>query len=334
MKNSVSPVNQKSVSKSVQIPIGDSQTLAAEIYGEFPLSKHSPPPVICIHGLTGNLKNFAPLARELVKQNLTIITYDLRGRGQSSKPQISYSHDLHAEDLKLMLDFLKIEKANLLSHSLGCWISLTFGKNYPLRTNKLCLIDGGGQLSFKRKLSSLFMIQESLQRLGRPFSSRETYLKLAKESPIFSSWNKDIEDFLNYELEEIRMIDSGNTEYKCNIPIYAIDSELRNMGGALKPWKIPLRFLQNPIASFRILRKNNLSPYTQILSPVLVIQAGKPNFQKGDELLPDEAIHTFKRKLKRSVFLTLPDKNHYEAILLPDLKRDETISWFFSKFHG
>lgn len=139
------------------------------------------------------------------------------------------------------------------------------------------------------------MIQESLQRLGRSFSSRETYLKLAKESPIFSSWNKDIEDFLNYELEEIHTINSGTTEYKCNIPIHAIDSELRNMGGALSPWKIPLRFLRNPIASFRILRKNN---YSQILSPVLVIRAGKPNFQKGDELLPDEAIYTFQKKIK------------------------------------
>ncbi|EMO85755.1 alpha/beta fold hydrolase [Leptospira santarosai] len=329
MKNPAFPSNQKLIPKSIQIPIGDSQILAAEIYGEF--SKHSPPPVVCIHGLTGNLKNFAPLARELVKQNLTIITYDLRGRGLSSKPRISYSHELHAKDLKLMLDFLKIEKANILSHSLGCWISLTFGKNYPQRTNKLCLIDGGGQLSLKRKLVGLFMIQESLQRLGRSFSSREAYLKLAKESPIFSSWNEDIEDFLNYELEEVRTSDT--IEYKCNIPIHTIDSELRNMGGALRPWKIPLRFLRNPIASFRILRKNNSSPYDRILSPVLVVRAGKPNFQKGDELLPEEAIETFKNKLKQPVFLTLPDKNHYEAILLPDLKRDETVSWFFSKFH-
>ncbi|EMS84966.1 hypothetical protein LEP1GSC073_3240 [Leptospira noguchii str. Cascata] len=59
---------------------------------------------------------------------------------------------------------------------MGCWISLAFGKNYPERTDKICLIDGGGQLSFKRKLSSLLMIQESLQRLRKSFPSRETYL--------------------------------------------------------------------------------------------------------------------------------------------------------------
>ncbi|EMG23705.1 putative lysophospholipase, partial [Leptospira interrogans serovar Copenhageni str. LT2050] len=108
--------------KPIQIPIGNSQVLTAEIFGKFPVSKNSPSPVICIHGLTGNLKNFTPLARDLVKQGLTIITYDLRGRGQSSKPQIQYSQDLHAKDLKYLLDFLKIEKANLLAHSLGCWI--------------------------------------------------------------------------------------------------------------------------------------------------------------------------------------------------------------------
>ncbi|EMO54636.1 alpha/beta hydrolase [Leptospira noguchii] len=316
--------------KSIQIPIGNSQVIAAEIFGKFPISKNSLSPVVCIHGLTGNLKNFTPLAKDLVKQGLTIITYDLRGRGQSSKPQIQYSQELHAKDLKYLLDFLKIEKANLLAHSLGCWISLAFGKNYPERTDKICLIDGGGQLSFKRKFSSLLMIQESLQRLGKSFPSRETYLELAKKSPIFSSWNKYIEDFLNYELEEINENDS--VQYKCNIPIYVIDSELKSMGGAFKPWHIPFQILRRPIASFRIFNKNKILPYSKIYSPVLVIRAGKYNFRKGDELLPDAAINIFKKKLKKIVFLTLPDKNHYEAILLPDLKRDETISWFFSKF--
>ncbi|WP_061247163.1 alpha/beta hydrolase [Leptospira noguchii] len=316
--------------KSIQIPIGNSQVIAAEIFGKFPISKNSLSPVVCIHGLTGNLKNFTPLAKDLVKQGLTIITYDLRGRGQSSKPQIQYSQELHAKDLKYLLDFLKIEKANLLAHSLGCWISLAFGKNYPERTDKICLIDGGGQLSFKRKFSNLLMIQESLQRLGKSFPSRETYLELAKKSPIFSSWNKYIEDFLNYELEEINENDS--VQYKCNIPIYVIDSELKSMGGAFKPWHIPFQILRRPIASFRIFNKNKILPYSKIHSPVLVIRAGKYNFRKGDELLPDAAINIFKKKLKKIVFLTLPDKNHYEAILLPDLKRDETISWFFSKF--
>ncbi|MFE1938639.1 alpha/beta fold hydrolase [Leptospira kirschneri] len=327
MKNFRSSSNPK----SIQIPIGNSQVLAAEIFGEFPISKNSAPPVICIHGLTGNLKNFTPLAKDLVKQGLTVITYDLRGRGQSSKPQTQYSQDLHAKDLKSLLDFLKIKKANLLAHSLGCWISLTFGKNHPERTDKICLIDGGGQLSFKRKLSSLLMIQESLQRLGKSFSSREIYLELAKKSPIFSSWNKDIEDFLNYELEEI--YENGSVQYKCNIPIYVIDSELKSMGGAFKPWHIPFQILRNPISNFRIFNKNKLLPYSQIHSPVLVIQAGKYNFQKGDELLPETAIDVFKKKLKKVVFLTLPDKNHYETILLPDLKRDETISWSFQNFN-
>lgn len=332
MKNQASASDSKTVSKSLQIPIGGSDFLAAEVYGKFPLSKNSPSPVICIHGLTGNLKNFAPLARDLVKQGLTVITYDLKGRGNSSKPDTQYSHESHAKDLKLMLDFLKIERANLLAHSLGCWISLTFGKNYPERTGKLCLIDGGGQLSIQRKLSNLIMIQQSLERLGKVFPSREEYLKLAKASPILSSWNKDVENFLNYELEEVADNGNGSTGFRCNIPKSVIDSELTSMGGAMSPWQIPLRFLKNPIANIRTLKKNKILPYPKILSPVLVIRAGKSNFKKGDELLPDSAIAVFQKELKTSVFLTLPDKNHYETILLPDLKRDETIAWFFSKF--
>ncbi|EMI71421.1 hypothetical protein LEP1GSC072_0634 [Leptospira noguchii str. Bonito] len=45
-------------------------------------------------------------------------------------------------------------------------------------------------------------------------------------------------------------------------------------------------------------------------------------------------INVFKKKLKKIVFLTLPDKNHYEVILLPDFKRDETIFLgFFLNFN-
>ncbi|RHX89754.1 alpha/beta hydrolase [Leptospira stimsonii] len=329
MKNRTLPSDPKNISKRLQIPIGDSLVIAAEVYGPYPLWKNSPAPVLCIHGLTGNLKNFAPLARDLVKQGLTVITYDLRGRGESSKPNGTYSHDLHSEDLLKIIDFLKIDRANLLAHSLGCWISLAFAKKYPSRTGKLCLIDGGGQLSIPRKISNLLMIQQSLQRLGKTFSSKEEYLNLAKQSPILSSWNEDVENFLIYELEPIQ--NGKNVFYQCNIPEEVIDSELVQMGGARYPQKILTNFLKNPIRSIRILKKNRVMPYSQISAPTLIVRAGKPNFKKGDELLPDSAIRIFQKFWKDAVVLTLPDKNHYEAILLPDLKRDETIAWFFSK---
>ncbi|EMO74604.1 hypothetical protein LEP1GSC127_2595 [Leptospira kirschneri str. 200801925] len=63
MKNFRSSSNPK----SIQIPIGNSQVLAAEIFGEFPISKNSAPPVICIHGLTGNLKKFHPSCKRFSK---------------------------------------------------------------------------------------------------------------------------------------------------------------------------------------------------------------------------------------------------------------------------
>lgn len=83
-------------------------------------------------------------------------------------------------------------------------------------------------------------------------------------------------------------------------------------------WHIPFQILRRSIASFRIFTKNKILPYSKIYSPVFVIRAGKYNFRKGDKLLPNTAINVFKKKLKKIVFLALPDKNHYEVILLPD----------------
>lgn len=333
MKKVRSGPNTNNITKSLRIPIGDGLAISAEVYGPFPTPKGSPAPVLCIHGLTGNLKNFAPLAKNLMRHGLTVIAYDLRGRGNSSKPDSDYSREVHAEDIRKILDHLKLPKINLLAHSLGCWISFEFAKRFPDRTGKLCLIDGGGQLSVFRKLSNLRMIQTSLQRLGRNFASPEEYLKMAENSPILGSWNGDVEAFLRYELEETRN-GSGATVYRCNIPPSVIRSELINMGGEMTLADIPLRFLKNPISSFRIFQKNKTLPYKSVLSPVLIVRAGKSNFKKGDELLPDSALSVFARELKRPTFLTLPDKNHYETILLPDLKRDETIVWFFRNFEG
>ncbi|TGK37521.1 alpha/beta hydrolase [Leptospira gomenensis] len=320
----------KNITKSLHVPIEDGLTISAEVYGPLPVGKGSPPPILCIHGLTGNLMNFAPLARNLMRQGLTVIAYDLRGRGNSSKPETDYSHEVHAEDILKIIDHLNLSKVNLLAHSLGCWISLTFAKLYPERTEKLCLVDGGGKISVFRKLSNLRMIRTSLERLGRNFSSPEEYLQLAKNSPILGSWNEDVEAFLRYELEETTD-QNGEKVYRCNIPLRVIRSELVNMGGEMKAEDIPLRFIKNPISSFRIFKKNKILPYRSITSPVLIIRAGKSNFKKGDELLPDSALSIFEKELNRPVFLTLPDKNHYETVLLPDLKRDETIVWFFKK---
>jgi pimeloyl-ACP methyl ester carboxylesterase len=67
-----------------------------------------------------------------------VIRYDVRGFGQSNR-----AHDPHnpAEDLKALLDYLKIDKAHLVGFSMGGTIALNFAAHYPERVNKIVAVD-------------------------------------------------------------------------------------------------------------------------------------------------------------------------------------------------
>ncbi len=294
-------------------------------------------PLFCVHGLTGNLKNFAPLAQGLSKKGITVITYDLRGRGKSDKPETEYSARVHAKDLKELANTLGYSKISVLSHSLGCWVTLRLAEIFPGFLDKAVLVDGGGALSPKRKLSNLLMIRSSLARLGKIVPSREIYLNEAKKSPLLSAWNENIRNFLLYELEPTEILSAslsrknGTIGYGpviCSIPPFVIESELQNMGGSMSPWKVLKKFVKSPLESIRILKDNNRLPYSDLNFPVLLVRALKPNFKPGDELLPDSAVQKMKNEISNLEILELRDKNHYECVLLEDTGRDKTIHRF------
>jgi 3-oxoadipate enol-lactonase len=60
-----------------------------------------------------------------------VILYDMRGQGQSEKPEGQYSFDIHAEDQKALLDELGISKVHHVGISYGGELGLVFALKYP-----------------------------------------------------------------------------------------------------------------------------------------------------------------------------------------------------------
>ena len=60
-----------------------------------------------------------------------VILYDMRGQGQSEKPESPYSFDIHAEDQKALLEELNIPKAHHVGISYGAELGLVFALKYP-----------------------------------------------------------------------------------------------------------------------------------------------------------------------------------------------------------
>ncbi|MFI5377481.1 MAG: alpha/beta fold hydrolase, partial [Candidatus Rokuibacteriota bacterium] len=81
------------------------------------------PAVVCIHGLTANHTCWASVA-DVLSPAHRLIAYDLRGRGESDKPDKGYSLAIHADDLEGLLDHFGLKKAVLIGHSLGAHIAV------------------------------------------------------------------------------------------------------------------------------------------------------------------------------------------------------------------
>src|SRR5690242_14993310 len=74
---------------------------------------------------------------DLFAQQYRVIRFDLRGHGQTTSPNMAYSH---VEDLRGLLDFPKVERAVLIGCSIGGTAVLDFALSYPQRVTALVLV--------------------------------------------------------------------------------------------------------------------------------------------------------------------------------------------------
>jgi pimeloyl-ACP methyl ester carboxylesterase len=96
-------------------------------------------PVLLIHGVGARLENWDGVAAVLAR-DFTVVRYDLRGHGQSSKVPGPYSLQMFAEDAEDLLDHLGVARAHVAGHSLGGMIAITFARKYPERIDRLAVL--------------------------------------------------------------------------------------------------------------------------------------------------------------------------------------------------
>jgi pimeloyl-ACP methyl ester carboxylesterase len=93
-------------------------------------------PVVLIHGLRSSaMMNwglpgiFSPLAKDH-----QVIALDLRGHGQSDKPENEAAYGLEmVEDIARLMDHLHVQKAHILGYSMGGIVALKFLTKHPNR---------------------------------------------------------------------------------------------------------------------------------------------------------------------------------------------------------
>lgn len=96
-------------------------------------------PLVILHGLFGTWENLGSSVRALA-QEWEVIAPDLRNHGRSPHSE-EHSYPAMAEDLRELLDELKLDSVSLLGHSMGGKVAMEFAIKNPERVDRLIVVD-------------------------------------------------------------------------------------------------------------------------------------------------------------------------------------------------
>jgi pimeloyl-ACP methyl ester carboxylesterase len=114
-----------------------------------PLLPETGLPVICLHGLTRNSRDFEVIAPRIAALGRRVIAADMRGRGQSANDPdpAHYVPAVYAQDVMKLMDALSIPKAVFIGTSMGGIITMTLAMMAPERIAAAVLNDIGPKVN-------------------------------------------------------------------------------------------------------------------------------------------------------------------------------------------
>jgi pimeloyl-ACP methyl ester carboxylesterase len=246
--------------------------------------------VVCVHGLSANHTCWASVAGVL-SPAYRVIAYDLRGRGDSDKPDTGYDLETHGDDLARLLDHYGLDRAVVMGHSLGAKIALSFAAKRPERVSRLVLFDGG--IDIRPEVWD--SIAPAVERLGIEFPSLDMFLAIMRSLPMFAGrWNEYFERYFRYDVE---LLPSGAVRAKA--AKHAIEEDV----SSLKRERLWVR-------------------HRQVQCPTLVFRAPDGLLGPADCLMTEDEALAMAAAIPACRLVTVPGANHYTVLLgeTPEVK--------------
>lgn len=133
-------------------------------------------PVIFIHGIGGKKETWIAQI-DALKEYFRVIIFDMRGVGKSDRPDVPYTMDMLADDLKGVMEYLNLKSAHIVGRSLGGMVTQYFSLKCPTKVDKLVLMTTNPQVPDDQAAE---FIKEG----------RMKEIKQLKEDPEKSFWQK------------------------------------------------------------------------------------------------------------------------------------------------
>lgn len=108
--------------------------------------RHQGPPIgpaiVLLHGYSDSSLSFARVM-PLLPSEQRVIAIDLRGHGDSDKPDEEYSITTLADDVVQLMEALKVPSAVVVGHSMGSFVAQAIAERAPRRVSSLVLLGSG-----------------------------------------------------------------------------------------------------------------------------------------------------------------------------------------------
>jgi lipase len=257
-----------------------------------------PDPVICLHGITAQHRAFNAASRYLGPSR-GLVGVDLRGRGDSGKPESGYGLEAHAFDVVRVLDHLGLQDAVLLGHSMGAFVALKTALSSPDRVRALVLLDGGWprvesspEEMTEEEREEAAALEEGLarafKRLDMVFESPEAYLGFwfPDRGLTMDDLPPDLADYYLYDLGEV---DGG---YNPKASRAAAEEDSPSVASA------------SPTAE----------EMSGVACPVALVRASQGFFPDSDPLISEEARDVMVQTLDVRIEILLEGANHYTML--------------------
>ncbi len=249
-------------------------------------------PVVALHGLTASYVNFIGIAERLAGRR-PLLALDLRGRGDSDKPDGPYGLAQHARDVAAAMQALDIGPSVIVGHSMGAFIATALAAQNPELVAGLILIDGGYLLDMpvgagaEQVLDTV--LAQRITQLQETYPSREVYREFWRTRPNFppTDWGPWTEAFLNYEVGgEAPLLRPKASEAAVRFDV----------AESFKTAEITAR-----LESLRV--------------PVMLLRAAAGFALDRPQLIPDYAVDQIRTFLPELQEETIPGTTHYTIVL-------------------
>jgi pimeloyl-ACP methyl ester carboxylesterase len=191
-------------------------------------------PIVLIHGWPLSDEMYEYQYNDLINAGFRAIGITLRGFGKSDKPYGAYNYDVHASDIKKVLDILDIENAVLGGFSMGGSIAIRYVSEYKgAHVSRLALFGAAAPIWTQRKDFKYNLPQSAVDDLIKLNNSDRPKL-LADFARIFSATETSLNKGIGSWLNGICLSASSYATYQCLIALR--DTDLRS---DLKKIKLP-----------------------------------------------------------------------------------------------